>query len=89
MGYLRIKENKCRYIKKERRLKEQLMNGINNDMMTEIIRELTAIKKTNEIPTEKILALARRVEEQRAQKALFEATKKNKCFDAKKKQKQK
>ena len=32
---------------KDRRLKEKFINGINdNDMMTEIIREMTAIQKT-------------------------------------------
>ena len=36
------------YKDKDRILKEQFINGINeDDMMTETIRELTAIKKTN------------------------------------------
>ena len=51
MGHLRIKANKCGY--KE---KKQFINGIN-----EIIRELTAIKKTNKITNEQILAWPRTV----------------------------
>ena len=38
MGDLRMKANKCSYMEKDERLKEQFINGINNDMMTEIIR---------------------------------------------------
>ena len=46
-GQLRIKSNECNYIEKDRRLKKQLINGINDaDMITEAIRELTAIRKT-------------------------------------------
>ena len=49
--------------KKDRRLKLQLINGINDDdIMTEIRRQLTAIKKTNEITNKQLLAWARRVE---------------------------
>ena len=44
-------------------------------MMTKIIRELTATKRPNEIASEQVLCLARRVEAQRAQKAILEATK--------------
>ena len=46
---------------KDRRLNEQFINDINHYMMTEIIMELTAIKKTNEISSEQVLAWARRV----------------------------
>ena len=41
---------------KDRRLKEQFINGINDYMMTEIVRELTAIKKINEIISKQVLA---------------------------------
>ena len=51
----------------DRQLKEQFINGINdNDMMIEILREWAAIKKTNELSSEQVLAWARRVEAQRA-----------------------
>ena len=46
--------------------------------MTEMIRELTAIKKTNEITSEQVLPWARRVVVQRTQKALTKATKASK-----------
>ena len=48
MGNLRSKANKCGYKGKERTLKEQFINSINDDdMMTDIILELTTIKKKN------------------------------------------
>ena len=50
MGHLRIKANEYRYKEKDRRLKEQFINGINNeDKMTELPRELMAVTKTSEI----------------------------------------
>ena len=52
-GPPRIKVNEYRYKERGRRLKEQLINGINNnEMMTEIIRELRAVKKTSEIASQ-------------------------------------
>ena len=46
MGYLKIKADKCGYIDKYRRLKEQFINGINdNNIMNEIIIELMTLKK--------------------------------------------
>ena len=42
--------------KKKGILKEQFINGINDDgVITEIIRELTAIKKKNEVTREQVL----------------------------------
>ena len=46
-------------------------------MMTEIIRELTAVMKSNEITTEKILAWTKWVKVQKVQKVLLEATEAN------------
>ena len=43
--------------------------------MTETIRELTAIKMTNEITSEQVLAWTKKVEEEGTQKALLKATK--------------
>ena len=49
MGCLRIKANECGYKEKDRRLKDQCTNGINgDDMRTDMIRELTAIKRQME-----------------------------------------
>ena len=57
MGHLIIKVNEFGYKEKDRRFKEQFIDGIgDNDMMTEIIRELTAIKKTNEITSKRVEA---------------------------------
>ena len=76
--------------KNDRILKEQFVNGINDDdMMTDIIREWTAIKKTNEVTSEQVLAWTRRMEAQRTQKTLIEATKENKDFNAMKEKEQK
>ena len=50
MGHLRIKANECKYKERDRRLKEQFINGINDDdMMTEIISELSVFKKADDI----------------------------------------
>ena len=71
MGHLRIKSNKCGYKEEDRMLKEQLINDIkNDDMMIELIRELTTIKKNSELAIEHILYCARRVEAERAQKSI-------------------
>ena len=57
-------------------------------MMTEFIRELAIIKRTDEITSKQVLAWAR-IEVQMAQKALIGATKQSKEFNAVKRQKQK
>ena len=75
VGYLRIKANKCGEKEKDRKLKEQFTNGINDDdMMTEIIRELTTIKKTKEVTCQQVFTRTRKVEIQRVQNALTQAT---------------
>ena len=51
MDHLRIKANKYEYKEEGRRLKEQFINCINDgDLITEIISELTAVKKTMKLP---------------------------------------
>ena len=46
MGHLSIKANECEYKEGDKRLKEQFINRINDDkMMSEIIKELTTIKR--------------------------------------------
>ena len=60
MSYLRIKANKCGYKEKDRGFKEQFINDISDDdMMREIIRELATFRKTIEITSREVLALAR------------------------------
>ena len=83
MYYLRMKTNEGKYKEKDRRINEQFINGINDDeMMTEIILELPAVKKTSEITSEKVLVWARRIKVQETQIALMGTTKGNKEFDA-------
>ena len=54
---------------KKKRLKEQFINDINNDdMVTEIIRELPAVLKTTEITCEQELVWARGVKAQEHKK---------------------
>ena len=56
MGCLRIKAKECGYIERDGRLKEQFINSINDEeMMTEIIIEATAIKETNKVTSEEVL----------------------------------
>ena len=44
MDFLVIKANECEYKEKDSRPKEEFINGINNDnMITEIIEELTTV----------------------------------------------
>ena len=56
-------KSQCVHKEKDRRLKEQFINDINDDnMMTEILRKLTIIKGTNDLTIDQVLAWARRVE---------------------------
>ena len=61
MGCIRVNASDCEYKEGDRRLKEQLTSVIDDEMMTEIIKLLTAIKKTNEITSDHVLRLAKRV----------------------------
>ena len=61
---------------KDRQLKEQFINGKNDDdMMSEIIRELTTIKRLMQF-------WYRRVEVQRARREILDATKESKECNA-------
>ena len=52
----------------DRYIKEQFINGLNDDgMIVEIIKELTSINDTRPVTSEQVLAWARRVEAERAQ----------------------
>ena len=76
MGHIKLKANEHGYKEKHKRLKEQLINGISNEeMMTEKIRKLHAIKETNEAKSEQVLHWPKGVEKQPILKALPEATK--------------
>ena len=53
MDHQRLKANECGYKEKEKSLKVHFINGISDDeMMIEIIRELTVIKETNKVMSE-------------------------------------
>ena len=88
IGHFRIKANECGYKEKDKILKEQLINGINDDDM------MTDIMKTNCDQEDKWnhqqagISMARKVEAQRALKMLIEVTKCKK-IDVVKKQRQK
>ena len=57
-------------------MKEQFINDINDDnMMAEIITYITTIEKANENTSDQMLPRTRRVEVQRAQKAILNTTK--------------
>ena len=69
MGYLRHKASQCGYKneKKYRRLKQLFINGISDEeMMTEIIRQLTVTKETNKVTSEQVLCWAQRIHVKRA-----------------------
>ena len=65
IGHLRIKGNHCGYKEKDRGLKGQFVNGINDDnTMAEVMNELTAPKRMNEIMSEQVLSWDRRAKVQ-------------------------
>ena len=50
MGYLRTTAKECGYNENDRKLKENFEKGINDgEVMTQIISDLTTVKKTDEI----------------------------------------
>ena len=64
-------------------LKKQFTNGSSDEeMMMEKIRELSTIKETNKVTSEQVLCWTKKVEVQRAQKALLEATKEKECKES-------
>ena len=72
MGHFKFKANEYGY-KGDRTLKENFINGIvDEEIMTEVSRELTAVKENSKVMSEQVLCWARRVE---VQNALSEATK--------------
>ena len=73
-----MKANEYEYKEKDRRLKQFYNSVNNNEMMTELIQELAMVMKTNEITSEQLLALVRRVKVQRTQRLLMEDTKDDK-----------
>ena len=65
MSRLRFAVVECNYRQVDRQLKEQFVLGLNyNNMLTEIIRELTKAEESADITSEQVLAWAKRVEAQ-------------------------
>ena len=61
MGYLRLKTSMCGYKVKGRSLKEQFFIGISDEeMMPEIIRELTTAKETSKVSSVQVLCSAKK-----------------------------
>ena len=78
MDHLRIKANECNYKECVRQLKEQFINGINDEIMTaEIMKELTTIGKISDITSEQVLSKAKRVEARRDQKVMLSSIRTN------------
>ena len=50
-------------LEKDRRFKEQFISDISDEqIMNEVIRELTAIRETNKVKSEEVLCWAKRLE---------------------------
>ena len=68
MGRLRTAVVKYNYKDIDRQLKEQFIHGLNDEeMLAEIIRELTKSDENTNIHSENVLPWAKRVEAKRAQ----------------------
>ena len=71
----RVKANEHEHRERGKILRKQLFNCINGDgMIIKIMRELIAIKETNEIASKQVLNGAKKVEVQRTQKAILDTT---------------
>ena len=82
MGRLRLAAVEYNYREVDRQLKEQFINGLNdNDMFAEIIRELTKAKESVDITSEQVLGWAKRVKAQREQSAIMDSLTRTKEFD--------
>ena len=82
MSKLRLAVVECNYREVDRQVKEQFVHGLNNnDMLTEIIRELSKAKESVDITSEQVLGWAKRVEAQRAQSEIMDSLTETKEFD--------
>ena len=72
MRRLHVAAVECSYQERERQLKEQFIQGLNDKLMLEeIIKELTVTSNDDHIISVGILAWVKRVEVQRAQAAVL------------------
>ena len=64
-AYCHAMEAKCKYKEIDRCLKEQCSNALNdNNMIIEIIEELTGMNDTSSVISEKVLLSMRRIQAQ-------------------------
>ena len=62
-GRLRMTTVECNYREIDRKLKEQFIHAVNdNDMITEIMRELTKAEESTGVTSEQLLVWETRVE---------------------------
>ena len=82
MGRLRHAAAGCSYQELDRQLKEQFISGLNDeDMLGEIIKELTATRGNDHITSGSVLAWAKSLEAQKAQAAVMNSITEPKEFD--------
>ena len=55
MGRLQTKATDCDYNEYDRRLTEQFINGLDNDMISEILREVLTLEDINHATSEWVL----------------------------------
>ena len=76
MGRLKIKVAECYYKENVMCLKEQFINGSNDDIMaSELIKELMAVMNTSDITGDVVLTWAKTVQAQRSQTIMLENVK--------------
>ena len=71
-AYLRIKANENNYKEHDGQLKEQFVNGINDDHRNS--KRVLKVQKTNYNMSEQVLSLAKRIKLQKAQNAMLTST---------------
>ena len=82
-GRLRIALAECNYKEMDRCLKDHFIYGLNdNEMLIEIMYELTDIKDMNVVSSEQVLAWVRQVEAQRLHTVILDNLREAKDFDA-------
>ena len=80
MGRLRIAE--CNFKEIDRQLKEQFIHKLNdNDMMVEIIKDITKNEENKDVTGNQVLLWPRQVEVQRTQMAFLNSFKVNQEFN--------
>ena len=79
----RTAEVECKYKEVDRQLKEQFIHGLNDDeKLVEVIRELRKCGKDVPIPSETVLAWAKRVEAERIKATVISSLHKSRNIDA-------